>query len=216
MSDTIPVPASFRFWMDDANAIALETIADQESIPGSLSWNEAREFYNAKFAYTAAKNDFYNFLLDVWDATWGGSFAKDDDLFEPQIASEYTQTDVKSPDEWLSPDTAWGENTVYRIFKLRGHPRTVFVTCAWYDVGAEAVKLRFYFIGAEAEEDSFAEQFELPDSTWQQECNPDGGVYRDTAVQPPLSPDTESLDTAGLRAAACSAVRSVRERFAGV
>ena len=67
----ITLPDSLLAYRDPKNKAAVDRALAIKRTPGTLTVDQARDFYRAKSLRETARLDFWCFLYDLWRATWG-------------------------------------------------------------------------------------------------------------------------------------------------
>lgn len=73
MSDnTIKIPESLQFFfIESANQEAIKKLINPKDPPEDFNWNDLDAFYQAKLSAEKTQYDFWRFMLNIWEDTWG-------------------------------------------------------------------------------------------------------------------------------------------------
>lgn len=66
------VPDSCIFYLQNDKAMNL--LGGLQDPPESFKWAEIGQFYQAKFAYQRVMHEYYFFMRELWEQTWGDYF----------------------------------------------------------------------------------------------------------------------------------------------
>ncbi len=135
MADTIiSFPESYQYYLNPQHHNAFSQITGKQNLPPSFSWADIRAYHHARFSLELIKYEYYQFVCELWEKTWGHSINQDNS-FISSPAGAYAESEAP-----LFPEEVWLDrlvrlysrrNTTY-WFGITTHTAQRCIILSWY------------------------------------------------------------------------------------
>jgi hypothetical protein len=197
MNDSIvKLPESFIFYVKKDNIGPMNLIDDMQAPADSFGWEEIGKFYQAKFALERTRYEFYMFMREVWDKTWGGL-----KKFTPCIVKEYGSN-------FYSVEYVWGHDSLEVMHTGRGE-YSLYTGIGYHDDEEDVLKFSLYFYLGEG--DSYDLAKDIKPKNWKLNDDNANCIYWETEpVRCAIKSRSNSIDVSVLQEAVKEAQKALR------